>query len=110
MSDLRYAIIIFDDYSEVWFCRAAEAPNSERAWRRGYERLVHDREAEAHELPTLGYRPLSTRIGGQGPSRRQESAIRKALGLTRKRGVEFFARFNPGNRNMQEGWDIRWPG
>jgi hypothetical protein len=104
----RYAIAAFDGYSEGWFCRPATAPYSERAWRRDDERLAHDREEEARELPTLGSRALDNRIGGQAPSRRQERAIRKALGLTGRRGVEFYARFDAGNRSAQEGWDIRW--
>ena len=104
----RWAIAVFDPYIEVWFCRLATAPDSERAWRRDDERLCHDREEEARELPTLGSRPLGWWSGGRAPSRRQERAIRKALGLTGRRGVEFFPRFDAGNRHQQEGWDIRW--
>ncbi len=104
----RYALAAFDPYTEGWFCRLATAPDSERAWRRDAERLQHDREEEARELPTLGSRPLSWWSGGRAPSRRQERAIRKALGLAGRRGVEFFPRFDAGNRHQQEGWDICW--
>ncbi len=105
----RYAIAIFDIYSEVWFARLACAPYDERAWRRDDERLRHDPEEEARELPALGHRRLrALRWSAALPSRRQEREIRRALGLARRRGVRFYPRFEAGNPHAQEGWDIRW--
>lgn len=104
----RWAIAAFDPYAEIWFARLARAPYNEDMWILDAERLHHDREEEARELPALGHRPLSTPPGGRSPSRRQRAAIKKALGLARRRGVEFSARFDPGNPHAQEGWDIRW--
>lgn len=106
---VRWAIAIFDIYSEVWFARPARAPYNERAWRLDDERLHHNPEEEARELPALGYRPLRRYpVGGRPPSRRQEREIRRALGLARRRGVRFYPRFDAGNPHAQEGWDIRW--
>ena len=105
---VRWAIAAFCPYTEIWFARPARAPYSEDMWVMDAERLHHDPEEEARELPTLGFRPLSTPPGGRSPSRRQRAAIKKALGLARRRNVEFSARFDAGNPHAQEGWDIRW--
>jgi hypothetical protein len=104
---VRWAIAVFCPYSEVWFARPARPPSAEDRGIAAAERHRHDPEEEARELP-LGYRPLSAPPGGRAPSRRQRAAIKKALGLARRRNVEFSARFDAGNPHTQEGWDIRW--
>lgn len=105
---LRYAIVAYDAHSRQWWARHARPPASERAWLEG--RLDPDSENETLAVPGLGCRPLPAgTVWAAQPTHRQAREIRGALGLRNKRGVEFYARFEEGNPNYQEGWEIRWP-
>ena len=100
----QYAILTYSPEVQGWFISRALPPTSERAYRRGQERLVSDNSYETDDI--------SSEIGSAArppsgiPSRSVERAARRALKLQRK-VVEFRERDEPGGFG-QEGWDIIW--